>query len=1193
MLTTNNKRFFVIVIFGILLLLVMISNLPTTYTEINAKAEADFLVTAGMFDEYTNSDTLLNMPSKTISEYKTDSSLYKSTSSIETINSQLQLTAEGDDPIVNIVPKALFMNIGDHLYVGKEYGFYVNTMAQSANSPNRRSIVMVFDIITMYDSNMRYSLRVEPLFQYEYAYITYGNTPLLISNGDNYVVEVFYFVTQSIVVPIPRYIDSALIYYEVEEFYLKDISFATQILNEQGKNYYDDGYTATTDRGAFFTEVEYTYDGYARTPINTSLEQDLLFTVDTLSLLLGAVSLSASDPITGEVCSLLSLALAAGSWAHNFATSNYLIFEESQLSNSNISSGQVYVNEFPTTLEGQLNATACLIKATGICVNTNGKDTILYGTGKNATAKFTISNSGDDYFRIYREIGVQVVDSNGNQKNICNSQYYDTYGTPDIFSLELESEENIYLLSNGSNTISFMANYLSDYIISVNVSDSVLLKVNNEPVNGESNVFNMRLNANSLNQIEVYGNVDATSGVISITPSTALTNISIPATCTYLLAYDVDNIFCKNITISNTSAEITGIKTFNGSIFEEYVFNSIYTYPASSISTPLTSGMKYFLISNTSSQEISTNVVLTDVEVLTTGNNTNQTIVGINYTFKKFITPISGQYSITFDFSDVMVSACLYDGSFVQVNTNSSNATMFTPIINGVYWLGFKYMSSNTNNPIQGNIIVSLANNSYTWKIDGVPVTNGKASLEVGGIYDIECWVNNCERLGTKVLEQIANLQITNNILTIDFDVEIKVDKATIMPIGLIDTSEYIPNIKITTLPSTKISITGSVNNQTALGFNWQVKPGYNITEFKYAINGVGKPSAIVSSTTGTISVWDKANSEAEVQLSISITQVKVGDGNFVAYHGDSTKAIVINSCYAAGTGTSSDPFLISCIRHFNNINKTSKQGTAYHYKQTINLDFGNTATPRGVAFYGTYTPNGKSIKNIVVSDNSSLVGGLFSENYGYIYSFSAVSVTIDATHSGVIVGGLAGKNYGTLNGALITTVNITSRGRTGAVGGIVGINESGASVNGTSVIGNIKVKSDVGGIIGVNNGTLNGGLCTANIQYYQQSLTNRSVGGVVGLNNPAGRITGTVGYGGTITFGGYTGIASSWTGIVSELDFAPRMGRYIGENCASLNNIVAPTSSQFGSATIDKTNLTTLQQVYVEKYNYIGNNNV
>ena len=1191
MLATSNKRFFVIVMFGFLVLLIMMSNLPTTYIEINAKAEAEFLVTAGMFDDYTNSDTLLNMPSKTISEYKTDVSLYRSTASIETINNQHSLTVEGDDPIVNIVPKELFINIGDHLYIGKEYGFYVNTIAQSTNSPNRRSTVMVFDIIANYDTNMRYSLRVEPLFQYEYAYLTYGNTPLLISNGNDYSVNVYYFVSQAVVIPIPRYINSNFVYAEVEEFYLKDIAFAAQIFNEQGKNYYDTGYNAVEDRGSFFTEIEYTYDGYSRDMINTPLEQDVLFAVDTVSLLLGAVSLCVQDPIISTTASVLSLAFAAGSWVHNFATTNYLIFQDGQLTNENISSGRVYANEFPTTAEGQLNTNACLVKSLGFCVNTNGQDTILYGTGKNATAKFTISNSGDDYFRIYREIGVQVVDSNGNQKSISNSQYYDTYGTPDSITLNLESEESIYLLNNGSNTISFTANYLSDYIISVDTTESVLLKVNNEPVNGEGNVFNMRLNANSLNQIEVYGNVDATSGVISITPSTALTNISIPATCTYLLAYDVDNIFCKNITISNTSAEITGIKTFNGSIFEEYMFNSIYTYPASSISTPLTSGMKYFLISNTSSQEISTNVVLTDVEVLTTGNNTNQTIVGNNYTFKKFISSTTGSFAFTFNFEEVSLEMGLLDASSNIVNVQRTTKTMIYSNMSGIYWIC--YRAAATHSSSIGEIIINESNDSYQWKVNGTQVLNNSVSLEVGDSYEIAFIINNVELIEIWNKMETPFGSVNNNILGIAFDAPTNQKLCELVPLGVLDAFGIQPELEVLTLPSSKISITGSVNNQTALGFNWQVKPGYNITEFKYAINGVGKPSAIVSSTTGTISVWDKANSEAEVQLSISITQVKVGDGNFVAYHGDSTKAIVINSCYAAGTGTSSDPFLISCIRHFNNINKTSKQGTAYHYRQTINLDFGNTATPRGVAFYGTYTPNGKSIKNIVVSDNSSLVGGLFSENYGYIYSFSAVSVTIDATHSGVIVGGLAGKNYGTLNGALITTVNITSRGRTGAVGGIVGVNESGASVNGTSVIGNIKVKSDVGGIIGVNNGTLNGGLCTANIQYYQQSLTNRSVGGVVGLNNPAGRITGTVGYGGTITFGGYTGIASSWTGIVSELDFAPRMGRYIGENCASLNNIVTPTSSQFGSATIDKTNLTTSQQVYVEKYNYIGNNNV
>ena len=49
-----------------------------------------------------------------------------------------------DDPIVQIVPKELFFIQGEHLYMGKEYGFFVNTVKTIGG--DSYADVLVFDI---------------------------------------------------------------------------------------------------------------------------------------------------------------------------------------------------------------------------------------------------------------------------------------------------------------------------------------------------------------------------------------------------------------------------------------------------------------------------------------------------------------------------------------------------------------------------------------------------------------------------------------------------------------------------------------------------------------------------------------------------------------------------------------------------------------------------------------------------------------------------------------------------------------------------------------------------------------------------------------------------------------------------------------------------------------------------------------
>lgn len=72
-----------------------------------------------------------------------------------------------DDPIVNIIPRQLFVNRNTYSFIGKEYGFFVKTVQDSGN--NNLSSFIVFDIKTVSPypertNNNPFSVEVIPVF---------------------------------------------------------------------------------------------------------------------------------------------------------------------------------------------------------------------------------------------------------------------------------------------------------------------------------------------------------------------------------------------------------------------------------------------------------------------------------------------------------------------------------------------------------------------------------------------------------------------------------------------------------------------------------------------------------------------------------------------------------------------------------------------------------------------------------------------------------------------------------------------------------------------------------------------------------------------------------------------------------------------------------------------------------------------
>ena len=90
----------------------------------------------GKYDDYTGSNdahtTATSSQVFEITNYKTD------------VYPQFTDNYTQDNPIVQIVPRELFTHRGEYFYVGAEYGFYVDTRANT--EAGNISTVFVFDI---------------------------------------------------------------------------------------------------------------------------------------------------------------------------------------------------------------------------------------------------------------------------------------------------------------------------------------------------------------------------------------------------------------------------------------------------------------------------------------------------------------------------------------------------------------------------------------------------------------------------------------------------------------------------------------------------------------------------------------------------------------------------------------------------------------------------------------------------------------------------------------------------------------------------------------------------------------------------------------------------------------------------------------------------------------------------------------
>ncbi|MCF8388605.1 MAG: hypothetical protein K9G47_12055, partial [Bacteroidales bacterium] len=211
-----------------------------------------------------------------------------------------------------------------------------------------------------------------------------------------------------------------------------------------------------------------------------------------------------------------------------------------------------------------------------------------------------------------------------------------------------------------------------------------------------------------------------------------------------------------------------------------------------------------------------------------------------------------------------------------------------------------------------------------------------------------------------------------------------------------------------------------------------------------------------------------------------------------------STTAYTQTATQPVGSGTSELPYFINSLENLywiaasNDVVPDPPQSTrwAAHYEQTAIIDASDTYNwfegagfpPIGslyLQFTGSYNGNGHLIDNIHVNSGMDYAGLFgFIGGSGSVSGLQLISPTV---HGNDWVGGLAGYSSGTISNCAVLGGDITGNDY---VGGLIGDNQNSVSrcytdINGA---GSVYGVSKIGGIAGLNDGSLNNSYCHSTV---------------------------------------------------------------------------------------------------------------
>lgn len=393
---------------------------------------------------------------------------------ISGMKNKCEFYVNGDDPIINIIPRDYFTAVGTHYSYGQGYAYYINTTNEYYSNLTNRNYYKSKVLIVEYNSNIETATNLDNFNldrMINNGFCPYQNEYYCISEGDGLIPSIYNAYDfeikcnqENVIIPKPYSLYNGMEYEQTSCFVIKNVSCLEKIENLNNDNIND---------GIFFNYSNVEYSSWV---IENKIS-DFDFTNITGNIFDIILNLI---PFSDEIQTLIS----CGTMIYDmYSIAKYgisMLDDEVVLINVE-NSGKEEI--FPTSKENQIIKFGHVVKES---ISTLCNSKLI----NNCDIKFQFQLSGESISsRLTAQFKYDIyLDNNLVLSDFYNEMTYDIYNG-DVKDISLDSKiSNEYNNSNAYQTYMFKPYYSEDYYVNVTNSQSVIVKdSNNEEVIKKNN----------------------------------------------------------------------------------------------------------------------------------------------------------------------------------------------------------------------------------------------------------------------------------------------------------------------------------------------------------------------------------------------------------------------------------------------------------------------------------------------------------------------------------------------------------------------------------------------------------------------------------------------------------------------------------------------------------------------------------
>lgn len=1025
-----------------------------------------------------------------------------------------------DDPIVGMIPKEKFTTENSSLEIGDEWGYYIMTEKDTMDVDGDsylRSYVTTFDISENRDSangTIDLSVSVESQDMYVTVMGTSCSARIPLAEHDFNSYDIVNY-TRTGSSPL------VVLYGENPRFYLRDMSFAMSLYNENELNYGDSGYMASADLGSYFVNLDYGYDGSVWQKDGVDVGSDIIEPVADLLI----------DIFLGQVLKIepLRTILEIGGYIYDGIkiVNNVIEAETEYVVDEN---KEITCTAYSANRDDQISHYGNLIRSAAITVNAQEDKQLWYGTGDHAEARFQIGHSAlndeaDRYTRILKEAAFSVVDKKDGSyvaSGVDTSTGY--LRSPVYKELSLGAEEQGYVLENGTDFFTYTPEYDGRYVLDITggtgyneENASVSVTDESEDIVSRQSGGIYELETDETYKIRVSHSGTGARFGVSLDAETLPSSLTVGAGKAVLVSLGYMDGEVSTLSTGSNDVVIDGIYRLSGGeldLLEEYGDTSSITYAWDSEQH----GNYYVTLKNTSSSSRTAQLTMADIPSVSVGSDgsaeTTVTFDGEHYSYIRF-TDLPAGVNCTLVLDDVSSgSFIVLDEAFNSINYNLYGGNMigFSTSHHSELYIGIQVRSYSGSYSITLNTL----EDTFKWSINGTVTDSTSYYLAQGDSVNVQLLINGTNSnapisINSEDIKKYS-IYVENNVISIPQNAIVDNESFTVY--ALYDGMEnYLFSLNI--IPTIKYPFAGisthTIDDVNCITIEWEAVN--NLDSFVVTIPGTSFSLTIDASLYPNNEYRILATSMPSKMpvVTFAITEVYYDWENADKSLVETNLSYSFDYYFNGGNGTNAAPYEINDERQFKNI---TEMGTGsefdIYYNLTSDLDLGDYYMGLS-AFYGTLYGNNHTIKwdsRYIADDSIATLHALFLENRGRIERIYVEFNFRAPTKSNSIikyVGGIAAKNYGTIYYCNVSGSVIDTSVSRHVIGGVAAYNAGSGWIYGTNVMGTFTGTYVIGGVAGINDGQINS--CYANCTLTLDVTSNYSagraaVGQIAGVNN-------------------------------------------------------------------------------------------